>query len=217
MIFLFQQLCHNLRGLCHEVVVEESLSLGEATTHHMLIFLGHLLLHISLDPPEQKGPQHLVESLDQALVVLLTALNHSCQRVGEPLLKFAVGLEDVGHEEVHKRPQLHQAVLQRGSCQQQSPVAGIRRGKRRNLCKCVIVYVIGILDNQGGEMVSNMMEKKNHVFILLDGKQQEFDLETTRHVQTETIYHHAPFFGYCVITRNSLHTERHSCKVCTEF
>lgn len=95
----------------------------------MLVFLGHLLLHVSLDPPEQEGPQHFVEPLDQALVVLLTSLDHSCQRVGEPLFELAVGLEDVGHEEVHQRPQLHQAVLQRGSCQQQSPVAGIRRAQ----------------------------------------------------------------------------------------
>lgn len=77
----------------------------------MFIFLGHLLLNISLDSPEQEGPQHLVEPFDQALVVLLTALDHSCQWVGEPLLELAVGLEDVRHEEVHQRPQLHQAVL----------------------------------------------------------------------------------------------------------
>lgn len=117
------QLCSYLRGLCHEVVVEESLSLGEATAHHMLVFLGHLLLHVHLDPPEQERSQHLVEPLHQALVVLLTALDHSRQRVGEPLLELAVGLEDVGHEEMHQRPQLHQAVLERSSCQQQAPVA----------------------------------------------------------------------------------------------
>ena len=93
----------------------------------MLVFLGHLLLNVSLDPPEQERPQHLVEPLNQAFVVLLTALDHSRQRVGKPLLELAVGLEDVGHEEVHERPKLHQAVLQRGSCQQQAPVAAIGR------------------------------------------------------------------------------------------
>lgn len=89
----------------------------------MLVFLRHLLLHVSLDPPEQERPQHLVEPLDQAFVVLLTAFDHSRQRVGEPFLELTVRLEDVGHEEVHERPELHQAVLERGSCQQQSPVA----------------------------------------------------------------------------------------------
>lgn len=77
----------------------------------MLVFLGHLLLHVSLDPPEQERPQHLVKPLHQAFVVLLTALDHSRQRVGEPLFELAVGLEDVGHEEMHEGPELHQAVL----------------------------------------------------------------------------------------------------------
>lgn len=90
----------------------------------MLVLLGHLLLHVGLDPPQQERPEHLVQPLDQALVVLLAALDHPRQRVGEPLLELAVRLEDVRHEEVHERPQLHQAVLQRSSCQQQPPVAG---------------------------------------------------------------------------------------------
>lgn len=115
--------CSNLRGLCHEVIVEKPLSLGEATAHNMLVFFGHLLLHVDLDPPEQERPQHLVQPLDQALIVLLAALDHSRQRVGEPFLELAVGLEDMGHEEVHQRPQLHQAVLERSSCQQQASVA----------------------------------------------------------------------------------------------
>lgn len=107
----------------------------------MLIFFGHLLLHVNLDPPEQEWPQHLVESLDQAFVVLLTALNHSCQRVGEPLFELAVGLEDVGHEEVHQRPQLHQAVLEGGACKQQAAVAEIERGQCRHLCECANVCI----------------------------------------------------------------------------
>lgn len=117
----------NSRCLCHEVVIEEPLPLGETTANHMLVFLGHLLLHVNLDPPEQERPQDLVEPLHQAFVVLLAALDHPRQRVGEPLFELAVGLEDVGHQEVHQRPQLHQAVLERGPCQQQSPVAGGQR------------------------------------------------------------------------------------------
>lgn len=68
----------------------------------MLVFLGHLLLNIGLDPPEQEWPQHLVEPLYQTFVVLLTALDHSCQRIGEPFFEFTVGLEDVRHEEMHE-------------------------------------------------------------------------------------------------------------------
>lgn len=131
------QLCSDLRGLSHEVIIEESLSLGEATAHHMFVFFGHLLLHVNLDPPEQEWPQHLVEPFDQAFIVLLTTLNHSRQRVGKPFFEFSVGLEDVGHEEVHQGPQLHQAVLERGSCQQQAPVAVIGKGQRKHLSKCL--------------------------------------------------------------------------------
>lgn len=68
----------------------------------MLILFGHLLLYIGLDPPEQKGPQHLVQPFDQSFVVLLTTLYHSCQWVREPLFKLAMGLEDMRHEEVHQ-------------------------------------------------------------------------------------------------------------------
>ena len=113
----------HLRCLRHEVVVEKALPLGEAAAHHVLVLLGHLLLHVDLDPAQQEGPQHLVQPLDKALVVLLAALDHPRQRVGEPLLELPVGLEHVGHEEVHQRPQLHQAVLQGRPRQQQSPVA----------------------------------------------------------------------------------------------
>lgn len=44
------------RGLCHEVIIEKALSFGEATAHNMLIFLGHLFLHICFDTAEQEGP-----------------------------------------------------------------------------------------------------------------------------------------------------------------
>lgn len=148
----YTQLCGNLRGLSHEVIVEKSLSLGEAAAHHMLVFLGHLLLHVNLNPPEQEWPQHLVEPLDQAFIVLLTALDHSRQRVGEPFFELAVGLEDVGHEEVHQGPQLHQAVLEGSSCQQQAPVAAIGRGQCRYFYKCANMYMIRIIDVEGEEM-----------------------------------------------------------------
>lgn len=113
----------DVRGQSHEVIVEEPLPLGEAATHDMLKLLGHLLLDVHLDPPEQERSQHLMESLDQALVVLLAALDHPRQRVGEPFFELAVGLEHVRHEEVHQGPQLHEAVLQGGSSQQEAPVA----------------------------------------------------------------------------------------------
>ena len=64
-----------------------------------------------------------MQPFDQALVVLLAALNHPSQGVGKPFLELAVRLEDVGHQEVHEGPELHQAVLQRGAGQQQAALA----------------------------------------------------------------------------------------------
>lgn len=43
-----------------------------------------------------------MKSLDQAIVVLLAALDHARQWVREPLLELTVGLEDVRHEEMHE-------------------------------------------------------------------------------------------------------------------
>ena len=43
----------------HVLVVEEALPLGEPAQHHMLKFLGHLLLHLHLHPSEQEGAEHL--------------------------------------------------------------------------------------------------------------------------------------------------------------
>ena len=65
---------------------------------------------------------YLVEAFDETVVVLATSLDHACERIGEPLLELAVRLEDVRHEEVHQRPQLHQTVLQRRARQQQAPL-----------------------------------------------------------------------------------------------
>lgn len=49
-------------------------------------------------------PTHLVKSPDEAVIILVAALNHARQRVGEPLLELLVRLEYVWHEEVHQGP-----------------------------------------------------------------------------------------------------------------
>ena len=65
---------------------------------------------------------HLMKPLDDALVVLMRALDHASQRVGEPLLELSVGREHMGHKEMHQRPQLHQGVLKGCARQQQAPL-----------------------------------------------------------------------------------------------
>lgn len=48
-------------GLAHEVIVEVALALGEAALEDVLVLLGHLLLHVHLQPAEQEGAEHLRE------------------------------------------------------------------------------------------------------------------------------------------------------------
>lgn len=43
----------------HEVVVEEALALGEAALEDVLVFFGHLLLHVHLQAAQEEGAQHL--------------------------------------------------------------------------------------------------------------------------------------------------------------
>ena len=50
------------------------------------------------------------------LVDLLLALDHAQQRVVEPVFELCVAGKDLGHEEVHQGPQLHQVILQRCAC-----------------------------------------------------------------------------------------------------
>lgn len=51
-------------GLCHEVIIETALALGEAAADNMLILFRHLLLNIHLNSAQQKRPQNLVETFD---------------------------------------------------------------------------------------------------------------------------------------------------------
>lgn len=50
------------------------------------------------------------------LIDLLLSLDHAQQRVVKPVLELRMTGKDLGHEEVHQGPQLHQIVLQRCTC-----------------------------------------------------------------------------------------------------
>jgi len=40
--------------------------------------------------------------------------------VGEPFFEVLLAAENLWHQEVHQRPKLHDIVLQRGTCQEES-------------------------------------------------------------------------------------------------
>lgn len=50
------------------------------------------------------------------LIDLLLAFNHTQQRVVEPVLELRMTGKNLGHEEVHQGPQLHQIILQGRAC-----------------------------------------------------------------------------------------------------
>jgi len=85
-----------------------------------------------------------VKSSYKTLVVLSAALDHASEWIGKPLLEVSVRLKDVGHEEVHQRPQLHQAVLQRRAGQQQ-PTLAIEVQQHLPALGLEVLYVLSLL------------------------------------------------------------------------
>ena len=45
----------------------------------------------------------------------LSTFDHGVEGVAEPVGEFLAGAEDVGHEEVHEGPELHEVVLEGGT------------------------------------------------------------------------------------------------------
>lgn len=118
---------------------------------HVTNLLRQLGLHFLLQPPEQEGAEHFVQTTDNQNGLFLvqvhlqtrkTSINiywHNCRETGystfliryllsshgersvEPLLKSAAALEDSGQQEVEQRPELGQLVLQRCAGEQHTP------------------------------------------------------------------------------------------------
>ena len=59
--------------------------------------------------------------MDDADVQALILINTLTKWIREPFLEILLAAEDLRHQEMHQRPQLHHIVLQRGSCQEQPP------------------------------------------------------------------------------------------------
>src|SRR4051812_17797533 len=51
-------------------------------------------------------------------------LDDRSHRLVEPLLELGVRLKEMRHQEMHQRPQFHQAVLQWSPCQQKTALRG---------------------------------------------------------------------------------------------
>ena len=106
----------------HKVLVEQPLALRERARYDVLDLILEALLDVLLEAAQQEGAQDLVQPLDDVLVDRLGALDHPGDRVAEPVLELPVTFEDVRHQKVQQRPQLHEVVLQRRASEQQPPL-----------------------------------------------------------------------------------------------
>lgn len=62
----------NLLGLCHEVIIEVPLALGEAAHDDMFVLFRHLLFHIILQAPQQERTENLPNHKHRSLMRLFT-------------------------------------------------------------------------------------------------------------------------------------------------
>jgi hypothetical protein len=66
--------------------------------------------------------------------------------IREPLLKVLLTTENLGHQKVHERPQLHNIVLEGSACQQQS-AARVEPQQSLPALTLEILYVLSFIQN----------------------------------------------------------------------
>lgn len=99
------------------------LAAGEGAHDGVLELAGQLLLDIALEAAEEERADDGVQPADEAFVHGPRAFDHVVEGVGEPVAELLARAEDVRHEEVHERPELHQVVLQGRAREEEAAVA----------------------------------------------------------------------------------------------
>ena len=94
------------------LVVEETLAPGKIALHYVLDFFRQLLFHVPFHPSEQKWPQNRLQFLHHAQIERLVLIDALRKGITKPLLEVLLVREDLRHQKVHKRPQLHNVILQ---------------------------------------------------------------------------------------------------------
>ena len=120
-------------GTRHKVIIQEALSLRQATRHHMLILLRHLLLYIRLETAKDKWPKYSVQLCDSSAGLIVHGVGiFGClaEWIREPVLKiFHVRKcstrcghfrDALRHKEVHETPEIHEIILQGSTCEQEA-------------------------------------------------------------------------------------------------
>ncbi len=99
------------------VGVQPPLKAGHLALDNVFDLVGQLRLDVLLEPPEQEGSEHFVETTDDQnrfFLVQLHLLAGDGEGSVEPLLERVARLEDGRQQEVEQGPQLGQLVLERG-------------------------------------------------------------------------------------------------------
>lgn len=123
------------------------MALAELAFYDVLILLWHLLFDVDFEASEDEGPEDFVEAANEVLVVLLVAFDHAFEGVGEPVLELAVGREDVGHEEMHEGPELHQVVLERCAGEEETPLR-LEIEETLPALRLEVLDVLGLVQNE---------------------------------------------------------------------
>ena len=133
----------------HVVLVQLPLPLAEPAGHQVLELGRQVLLDFGLEAAQEEGPQDAVQPLHDALVpevgpARLDDVGEGCQ---EPRLELVVAGEDVGHEEVEERPELHQVVLQGGASEEEAPLGG-EVEQRPPALRAPVLDHVGLVEDQ---------------------------------------------------------------------
>ena len=80
----------------------------------------HLMLHVSLYPPQHEWLQYHVQPRQLAFIKSRLLLGMALNVAREPLVELFMRVKHGGHDEVKQRPELLHCVLDRSTGQEQS-------------------------------------------------------------------------------------------------
>jgi hypothetical protein len=94
----------------------------------MFLLVWQFRVDLLLDPPKQKGPQHLVETVYDKQLLFLIQLHRFIASVlvnrhRKPLLEVVAAVEHLRQQEVEQSPKLAQIVLEGRASEEKTMVA----------------------------------------------------------------------------------------------
>lgn len=112
----------------------------------MLNLFRQLLFDILLHTSQNEWPKNGLQLLDDSQVQRLILVNRLTERVLEPVFEVTLVAKYVRHQEMHKRPELHDVILQWSSRQQQPPVR-VESEQGLPSLRLEVLNVLGLVQN----------------------------------------------------------------------